>query len=97
MKHFLTTLALTAALAVPAAAQEAKTVGVSIPAATHGWAGGMNFFAQEAVKRMEKIYPNLDFVLATASDPAKQVNDIEDMMAARKIDALVVLPFESSR
>lgn len=54
MKHFLTTLALTAALAVPAAAQEAKTVGVSIPAATHGWAGGMNFFAQEAVKRMEK-------------------------------------------
>ena len=40
-------------------------------------------------------YPQLDFVLATASDPGKQVNDIEDMVATRGIDALVVLPFES--
>jgi ribose transport system substrate-binding protein len=58
---------------------ETIVIGVSIPAATHGWAGGMNFHAQEAVDRLEDVYPNLDFVLATASDPAKQVNDIEDM------------------
>ena len=32
---------------------------------------------------------------ATASDPGKQVSDIEDMVATRNIDALVVLPFES--
>jgi ribose transport system substrate-binding protein len=78
-------------------AQEAETkvIGVSIPAATHGWAGGMNFHAQETVKRLEEVYPQLDFVLATASDPGKQVNDIEDMVATRGIDALVVLPFES--
>jgi ribose transport system substrate-binding protein len=68
---------------------------VSIPAATHGWAGGMNFHAQEAVNRLEAVYPELDFVLATASDVAKQVNDIEDMLATRNIAALVVLPFES--
>lgn len=74
---------------------ETKVIGVSIPAATHGWAGGMNFHAQEAVDRLEAVYPNLDFVLATASDPAKQVNDIEDMVATRNISALVVLPFES--
>ena len=69
---------------------------MSIPAATHGWAGGMNYHAQEAVKRLEKTYPQLKFVLATAGDPAKQVSDIEDMMATRNIDALVVLPFESA-
>lgn len=74
---------------------ETKVIGVSIPAATHGWAGGMNFHAQETVDRLEEVYPNLDFVLATASDPAKQVNDIEDMVATRNIAALVVLPFES--
>lgn len=97
MKHLLPALALTLALSVPAWAQDAakKVVGVSIPAATHGWAGGMNYFAQSAVERLKKTYPQLDFVLATASDPAKQVNDIEDMVATRKIDALVVLPFES--
>lgn len=95
MKHFFTALALSTALAAPAMAQDTKVIGVSIPAATHGWAGGMNFFAQQAVERLEATYPQLDFVLATASDPAKQVNDIEDMLAARKISALVVLPFES--
>lgn len=96
MKHLVSGLALAAALATPAVAQdETKVIGVSIPAATHGWAGGMNYFAQAAVDRLEATYPQLDFVLATASDPAKQVNDIEDMMATRNIDALVVLPFES--
>ncbi|WP_300441192.1 ABC transporter substrate-binding protein [uncultured Mameliella sp.] len=74
---------------------ETKVIGVSIPAATHGWAGGMNFHAQQTVNRLEEVYPQLDFVLATASDPGKQVNDIEDMVATRGIDALVVLPFES--
>ena len=83
-----------AALAAPAMAQDI-TVGVSIPAATHGWAGGMNFHAQETVERLEEVYPNVDLVLSTASDPAEQVSDIEDMVATRSIDALVVLPFES--
>ena len=97
MKRLLPALALTLALSVPAWAQDAakKVVGVSIPAATHGWAGGMNYFAQSSIEQMKATYPQLDFVLATASDPAKQVNDIEDMLATRKIDALVVLPFES--
>lgn len=91
----ITAAALAATLAMPVMAQETKVIGVSIPAATHGWAGGMNFHAQQAVDRLEKVYPELDFVLATASDPAKQVNDIEDMLATRNISALVVLPFES--
>ena len=95
MRHLIGGMALALMLAAPAAAQETKVIGVSIPAATHGWAGGMNYFAQEAVKRLEAAYPQLDFVLATASDPGKQVSDIEDMLATRHIDALVVLPFES--
>lgn len=86
---------LVTALAAPVMAQDTKVIGVSIPAATHGWAGGMNFHAQQAVNRLEEVYPDLDFVLATASDAAKQVNDIEDMLATRNISALVVLPFES--
>lgn len=93
------TTALGAALlgmtAVVASAQETTVIGVSIPAATHGWAGGMNFHAQEAIERLEGVYPQLDFVLSTASDAAEQVNDIEDMVATRDIAALVVLPFES--
>ena len=92
MKRLISVLALTTALSTPAYAQ---VIGVSIPAATHGWAGGMNYAAQSAISRLEAVYPDLEFVLATASDPARQVNDIEDMVATRNIDALVVLPFES--
>lgn len=95
MKHFAIAALLAATTALPALAQDVKVIGVSIPAATHGWAGGMNFHAQQAVNRLEEVYPQLDFVLATASDPSKQVNDIEDMLATRNISALVVLPFES--
>ena len=93
-KTFIAT-ALATAVGTGAFAQETKVIGVSIPAATHGWAGGMNFHAKETVERLEEVYRDLDFVLATASDPGKQVNDIEDMVATRNIDALVVLPFES--
>ncbi|SFL45573.1 monosaccharide ABC transporter substrate-binding protein, CUT2 family [Loktanella salsilacus] len=97
MSYLKTILAGTAAIAIGTAAmaQDTKVIGVSIPAATHGWAGGMNFHAQEAIERLEEVYPDLDFVLATASDAVKQVNDIEDMVATRNISALVVLPFES--
>ncbi|MBU1835304.1 ABC transporter substrate-binding protein [Loktanella salsilacus] len=97
MSYLKTILAGTAAIAIGTAAmaQDTKVIGVSIPAATHGWAGGMNFHAQEAIERLEEVYPDLDFVLATASDAGKQVNDIEDMVATRNISALVVLPFES--
>ncbi len=92
MKHLALTTALVGSLALPAAAE---TIGVSIPAATHGWAGALNFHAEQTVERLEKQYENLDFVLTTTPDSGTQISDLEDMVATRNIDALVVLPFES--
>lgn len=71
------------------------TIGVSIPAATHGWTGGVNYWAREAQKRLEDTYPDLRIVLVTANDAASQANDLEDLYAIHNIDALVILPFES--
>lgn len=71
------------------------TIGVSIPSATHGFMGGLNWHAQDTIERLGEVYPNIQFVLSTAGDAASQVSDIEDMMATRDIDGLVVLPFES--
>jgi ribose transport system substrate-binding protein len=68
------------------------TIGVSVPTADHGWTGGVDFFAQQAVDRLGKAYPNLKFVLATAPDSTKQAADLEDMVTTRNIDALVILP-----
>jgi ribose transport system substrate-binding protein len=84
------TLASTTALA-----QEKVKIGVSIPAATHGWAGGLNYHAEQAEKRLEATYPNLDIIVVTANGAGEQANDLEDLVSVQNIDALVVLPFES--
>lgn len=75
-----------------AVAQDKVTIGVSVPAATHGWTGGVNYFAQQAIDRLGTTYPNVEFVFASAPDSPKQIADIEDMVATRNIDALVILP-----
>jgi ribose transport system substrate-binding protein len=71
-------------------------VGVSIPAATHGWAGGLNYHARQTIDRLQGQYPNLKIILQTASSASEQVNQVEDMNANGELDALVILPFESA-
>ena len=78
-----------------ATAQEKVKIGVSIPAATHGFMGGLNWHAQEAEKRLEAAHPNIDLIIVTASDPSDQASDLEDLVSVQQINALVVLPFES--
>jgi len=95
--NFMKTTALAAlvvgSLTVGAIAQDKTyTIGVSVPTADHGWTGGVDFFAQQAVDRLSKAYPNLKFVLATAPDSTKQAADLEDMVTTRNIDGLVILP-----
>ncbi len=96
---FLKTSALVATVAIGAlfagaatAQDKTYTIGVSVPTADHGWTGGVDFFAQQAVDRLTKAYPNIKFVLATAADSNKQAADLEDMVTTRNIDALVILP-----
>lgn len=76
--------------ATPAAAKKIR-IGVSVPAATHGWTAGIGWWA----KRAMALYPNVEFVYATAPGPEKQVADIEDMLV-KGIDGLVVLATESA-
>jgi ribose transport system substrate-binding protein len=71
-------------------------MGVSVPAATHGWTGGVVFWANQAKKELEKAHPGLKITVKTASSPAEQANQLQDLLTATKIDTLVVLPFESA-
>lgn len=66
-------------------------IGLSIPAADHGWTAGVAWWAKEAMAK----HPDIDWVWATAADPAKQIADIEDMMT-QDVDGLVVLATESA-
>ncbi|KRA55855.1 substrate-binding domain-containing protein [Devosia sp. Root635] len=91
-KSLLAAAVLTTSLGGIAVAQDKVTIGVSVPAADHGWTGGVNYFAQQAIERLGATYPNVEFVFASAADAPKQIGDIEDMVATRGIDALVILP-----
>jgi len=92
----LSTVALTIPLSLGSArADEKVTIAVSIPAATHGWTGGVVYHAEQAEKEIEAAFPNIDIVLSTASSAPAQVSALEDLSASRKLDALVILPFTS--
>lgn len=88
-------LLATSALVGTAVAQDTIKIGVSIPAATHGFMGGLNWHAAEAEKRLEAANPNIDIIIVTADGPADQASDLEDLVSVHQIHALVVLPFES--
>jgi len=78
-------------------AEEQKVViGVSIPAADHGWTGGLGYHAEQTIARLQAQYPNLQIILKTAASASEQVNVIEDMAAGQKLTALVILPYESA-
>jgi ribose transport system substrate-binding protein len=91
-------IALAGLLLAEAALAEEKKVnlGISIPAATHGWTGGIVYWANQAKKELEKEHPGLKITVKTAGSPAEQANQLQDLLTATKIDTLVVLPFESA-
>ena len=68
-------------------------IGVSVPAATHGWTGGVVWNAKEAKKRIEAANPDVEVIVTTARDTAEQVDRIENLLA-QNVDALVVLSQE---
>jgi ribose transport system substrate-binding protein len=85
------------ALAAPALAASASqsgkkvTIGISVPAADHGWTAGVIWWAKQAMA----LYPSIDFLLMPAQTPEKQIADLETMMV-KGVDGLVILATESA-
>ncbi|KAA0595316.1 ribose transport system substrate-binding protein [Azospirillum lipoferum] len=93
-----TGLAMAATVALGGIAFAADTVklGVSIPAATHGFTGGIVWWANQAKAELEKAHPNLKITVKTASGAPEQANQLQDLVTVTKIDSLVIFPFESA-
>ena len=77
-------------------AADKLVLGVSIPAATHGFTGGIVFWSNQAKKDLEKANPGLKVIVKTAANAGEQANQLQDLMSVSKINALVVFPFESA-
>src|SRR5690606_22974441 len=74
-------------------AQEEKkaTIGVSIPAADHGWTAGVVYHAERVAKLLMEEHPGLNVIVKTSPDAASQANALQDL-AVQGLDGLVVLP-----
>ncbi len=68
-------------------------IGVVIPAATHGWSGGVVWNANRMIDEVRKTDPGTEILVAASSDSQDQVNRIENLMV-RGVDALVVMSQE---
>jgi ribose transport system substrate-binding protein len=90
--------ALLAMAPAPALAQKNDKVvlGVAIPAATHGFTGGIVYWANQAKKDLEKEHKNLQVIVKTAANASEQANQLQDLVTVNKINALVIFPFESA-
>ena len=94
-RRFLAALVCAVAMLVPGRMKADDSprrmrIGVSIPAADHGWTAGVIWWARRAMA----LHSEIDWQIATAATPEKQVADIEDMMA-RNVDGLVILATNS--
>lgn len=66
-------------------------VGVSIPAADHGWTAGIKYWAEKTSKEN----PDIDWIIEDAKEPGEQISDLENLQT-QGVDALVVLATESA-
>lgn len=89
-------LGLLGAAGAQAQAPDKVVMGVSIPAATHGWTGGVVYWANRTKAELEKAHPGIQIVIKTAGSAAEQANQVQDLQTFNKINTLVILPFESA-
>jgi predicted dehydrogenase len=84
-KTLAATALLLAGLAITAAAQQkTATIGVSIPAATHGWTAGVIYHAERTKALLEKAYPGLKVLVKTSPSGAAQANALEDLTGQKQ-------------
>jgi ribose transport system substrate-binding protein len=90
-RKMLAVALMATALSGAALAQEQKTIGVSIPAADHGWTAGVVYHAERVAELIRKEHPGANVIVKTSPDPASQANAIQDL-AVQGLDALIILP-----
>jgi len=84
-------------LSTAAQAQASKVnLGVAIPAATHSFTAGIVYWANQAKADLEKAHPGLKVTVKTAGGAPEQANQLQDLLTATRINALVIFPFESA-
>ena len=69
-------------------------IGILVPNADHGWTGAVLDYAEEYAAQINE---EGDFVatVVTATDSANQISQVEDIIANKTYDAVVILPYDN--
>ena len=90
MKKILTVLVVLAMVlsmcGMTAIAEGQHKIGILAPATTHGWVGGVTYFAQQAADSLD-----IDYTLLTSSDADEMSSQIEQLIQLG-VEAIVVWP-----
>ena len=70
-------------------------IGVSIPAADHGWTGAVMTYAQEKAQELNDAGKYAATVI-TSSDAANQIQQVEDLIENKTADYVVILPQDNT-
>ena len=77
-----------------AALQQIK-IGVSVPAVSHGWAGGVGWWAVHTVEELRREYPEIEFSIIHSDNAGQQERDLFNL-ATWGMNHLVIFPHESA-
>jgi ribose transport system substrate-binding protein len=95
MKKFVLVL-LIALLACGFAFAQTTKIGIAVPTADHGWTGGIGWWADQAVKEVQKAAGRQrQFRVVHSANATQQVSDLETL-ASWGMNYLVILPHESA-
>ena len=90
MKKILTVLVVLAMVlsmcGMTAVAEGQHKIGILAPATTHGWVGGVTYFAQQAADSLD-----IEYTLLTSSDADEMSSQIEQLIQLG-VEAIVVWP-----
>ncbi len=69
-----------------------QKIAIMVPNADHGWTGAVMTYAEEKVNSAGKY----DATVITSTDAANQISQVEDLIANKTADAVVILPQDNT-
>lgn len=80
----------------PAPGGDAKQkVAILVPNADHGWTGAVMTYAEEKAAEVNSA-GKYDATVITSTDAANQISQVEDLIANKTADAVVILPQDNT-
>ena len=79
----------------PAGGDAQQKIAILVPNADHGWTGAVMTYAEEKAAEVNSA-GKYDATVITSTDAANQISQVEDLIANKTADAVVILPQDNT-